>query len=345
MPQSDKDFPEKEIESFLESEDLKYGKNVTEPTPVKESPKAEALVQPGLGMARSAQIENSTVSGANDNFWKNLPLTNLPSKGLFYPDGAELTFRAATAAEIRHWSTIDDGDILDIDDKLNFIIEKCVRFKLNGGQTWLSWRDVLEIDRLYIVFLIHEITFPDGQNELFVNLECNAAACSEEERYSDEVKVRSQMLQLFEMPEELMQWYSPQYRCFEVVSDKLKETFYLYAPTIGSIERLRKRIAETKSQGRQVDKAFIKVAPYLIQDWSSFGPAEYAQLFNASLGWHMNKFTFITKFSEMMQAARANSIVTSCPKCGSKLTSPIFSRDSFTIKDLFLISGRLSQLV
>lgn len=344
MPDHNNEFPEKEIESFLESEDLKYGKNSNEPLTPKESPKSEIPAQPALGKARSAQIESSTVSGANDNFWKNLPLTNLPSKGLFYPDGAELTFRSATASEVRHWSTIDEDDILDIDDKLNFIIEKCVRFKINGGHTWLSWRDILEIDRLYIVFLIHEITFPDGQNELFVKLECNAA-CTEEDRYKDEVKVRSQMLQFFEMPEELMQWYSPQYKCFEVVSEKLNETFYLYAPTIGTVERLRKRIAEIKSQGRQVDKAFIKVAPYLIQDWNSFGPNEYSQLFSSSLSWHINKFTFITKFAEQMRAARENSIVTSCPKCGSKLTSPIFSRDSFTIKDLFLISGRLSQLV
>lgn len=345
MTDNNNDFPEKEIESFLESEDLKYGKNSSEPIKPTETPKNEPVVQQGLGMARSAQIETSTVSGANDNFWKNLPLANLPSRGLFYPEGAELTFRAATVAEIRHWSTIDEGDILDIDDKLNFIIEKCTRFKINSGHTWLSWRDILEIDRLYIVFLIHEITFPDGQNELFAKIECNSNSCSEEDKYSDEVRVRSQMLQLFEMPDELMQWYSPEYRCFEIVSSKLNETFYLYAPTIGVVERLRKRIADAKRQGHQTDKAFIKIAPYLIQDWSNFDQAEYSKLLNSSLSWHINKFTFITKFAEMMKAARQNSLVTTCPKCGAKLTSPIFSRDSFTIRDLFLISGRLSQLV
>lgn len=342
MPESTADFPEKEIESFLESEDIKYGKNTVEKAPLPEKTETK---QPGLGMSRSAQIESSSVSGANDNFWKNLPLENLPSQGLFYPDGAELTFRAATAAEIRHWSTIDEGDILDIDDKLNFIIEKCTRFKINGGHTWLSWKDILEVDRLFIIFLIHEITFTENQNELFVKIECNSGSCSNEEKYSDEVRVRSNMLQLFRIPEELLQWYSPQYKCFEVVSEKLNETFYLYAPTLGTVERLRKRISEIKSQGRQVDKAFIKMAPYLIQDWSSFDNAAYSKLANDSLSWHINKFTFITKFAESMQAARDNSLVTSCPKCGSEIASPIFSRDSFTIKDLFLISGGLSQLI
>lgn len=342
MPETNSDFPEKEIEQFLEAEDVKYGKNSATP-PVNQE-KTETK-QPGLGLSRSAQVETSSVSGANDNFWKNLPLENLPSRGMFYPEGAELTFRSASAAEIRHWSTMDEGDILDIDDKLNFIIEKCTRFKINGGNTWLTWRDILEVDRLFIIFLIHEITFTDNQNELFVKIECSAPACASEDKFSDEVKVRSSMLQLFRLPDELLEWYSPQYKCFEVVSEKLNETFYLYAPTLGAVERLRKRISELKSQGRQIDKAFIKMAPYLIQDWSTFDQAAYSKLSNDSLSWHINKFTFITKFAELMQEARDNSLITACPKCGSEIASPIFSRDSFTIKDLFLISGRLNQLV
>jgi hypothetical protein len=342
MPDTNSDFQEKEIESFLESEDIKYGKNSVDQAPPLEKTETK---NPGLGRSISSQVDASSVSGANDNFWKNLPLENLPSRGMFYPDGAELTFRSASAAEIRHWSTMDESDILDIDDKLNFIIEKCTRFKLNGGHTWLSWRDILEVDRLFIIFLIHEITFTDGQNELFVKVECNSGSCAEDEKYSDEIKVRSSMLQLFKIPDELLEWYSPQYRCFEVVSGKLNETFYLYAPTLGTVERLRKRISEIKSQGRQIDKSFIKMAPYLIQDWSTFDAAAYSKLSNDSIGWHINKFTFITKFSESMQSARDNSLVTTCPKCGSEIASPIFSRDSFTIKDLFLISGRLNQLI
>lgn len=331
---------EDSIESFLEQEDLKYGMNSNsqiDPAPEKERAQS-------LGTAVSARLNESSVSGANDNFWKNIPLENLPSGGLFYADGTELTVRAATVSEIRHWSTIDEDDILDIDDKLNFIIEKCTRLKIKGGQSWLTWRDILEVDRLYIIFLIHEITFPNGQNDLFVKLQCNET-CSEEGKFNDEVKVRSSMLQVFDFPEELRQWYSPQYRCFEVVSTKLNETFYLYMPTIGVIERIRKRISEIKAQGKQVDKAFIRIAPYLIQDWTKFNAQDYANLQNETFGWHINKFTFVTKFVEQVQAARDNSINTVCPKCGAKLTSTLFSSDSFTVKDLFLISGRLDELI
>jgi hypothetical protein len=331
---------EDEVQAFLESEDAKYGKNSNNSNKSIEPEKPVT----SLGQAISAGPIQSTISGANDNFWKNIPLENLPSRGLFYAKGSELTVRAATVSEIRHWSTIDDSDVLDIDDKLNFIIEKCTRFKVNGGQSWLTWRDISEVDRLYIIFVIHEITFPEGQNELFTKIACTQT-CSEDGAWSDDVKVRSNMLQLFDLPEEVEVWYSDEYRCFEVVSQKLNETFYLYMPTLGVIERLRKRIAESKLTGRQIDKSFIKIAPYLIQDWSKFGQEQYSSIQSESFSWNLNKFTFITKFSEMMQASRDNSIGTICPKCGSKLSSSIFSSDSFTIKDLFLISGRLNELI
>lgn len=330
-----------EINSFLEAEDQKYGKNVSDPI-VKKSP-IKPLDKIDLGRSKSTLLE-STISSANDNFWKTIPLENLPSRGMFYPDGSEITVRSATVNEIRHWSTIDENDMLDIDDQLNFIIEKCVRFKVRGGEYWLSWRDLAEMDRLYIIFVIYEITFPDGQNELYSKIECTTT-CAEDGRYKDEVKVRSSMLQLFEMPSELMEWYSPQYKCFEIISDKLNETFYLYAPTIGVIERLRKRISDVRNQGHQVDKAFIRMAPYLIQDWSKFGADQYNALLNNSFGWHVNKLTFIIKFSKLMKEAKRTSISTICPKCGSKIIVNLFSQDSFTIEDLFLISGRLNQLV
>jgi hypothetical protein len=327
---------ENEMLLFLDQEDIKYGKNSNQDITENQSHQS-------LGQAKTATVD-STISGSNDGYWKRVPLENLPSTGLFYAEDTELTIRAASVSEIRQWSTIDESDILDIDDKLNFILEKCVRLKLSGGRSWLTWRDVLEVDRLYIVFLIYEITFANGQNELYAKFECTGS-CSEDGGFKDSLQIKSSMLQIFDLPSEIMTWYSPQYRCFEVVSDKLNETFYLYMPTVGVIERLRKRISEVKSKGRQVDKAFVKVVPYLIQDWSKLGTTDYANLQSDSFGWHINKFTFITKFSELLKNSRETSVTALCPKCGSKLTAPIFSQYSFTIKDLFLISGRLDELV
>jgi len=328
--------------AFLEQQDKLYGKNKdVEAEKIAEDSNAAKLTS--LGKAISP-MQESTIGGSNDLFWKNIPLETLPSKGLFYPEGAEITIKAATVSEIRQWSTIDDQDMLDIDDKLNYVIEKCCRFKIKGGKTWLTWRDISELDRLALIFMIQEMTFPADQNSLFVKFQCDQA-CDAETRWSDNVKIKSPMLKFIEMPEDVMKYYSAEFKCFEVQSAKLKETFYLYMPTIGAVERLRARISEAKKSGKTIDRAFITVAPYIIQDWQTLTQQAYSDLSRESFGWHINKFTFIKKFTEMIERARLSMVSTQCPKCGSRVSTPLFQQSGFTVKDLFLISGGLDELI
>jgi hypothetical protein len=336
---AEKDDLQDEGLAFLEQQDRLYGKN-------QDVSAAEAKPEqkpPSLGKAVTP-MQESTIGGANDLFWKNIPLETLPSRGFFYPDGAEITIKAATVSEIRQWSTIDDQDMLDIDDKLNYIIEKCCRFKIKGGQTWLTWRDISELDRLALIFMIQEMTFPADQNSLYVKFEC-IEGCESDARWSDNVKIKSPMLKFIDIPEDVMKYYSPEYKCFEVQSAKLNETFYLYMPTIGAVERLRARIAEVRKSGKSPDRAFISIAPYLIQDWQSLNQQAYTTLSRESFGWHINKFTFIKKFTEMIERARLSMVNTQCPKCGNKVSTPLFQQSGFTVKDLFLISGGLDELI
>lgn len=323
--------------AFLEKQDLIHGKN-------QDIDKVPGPTNLGRALTPMLESTMSSIGGANDSHWKNVPLENLPSRGWFLPDGAEITIKSASVIEIRQWSTIDEEDKLDIDDALNFIIEKCCRLKIKGGRTWLTWRDIPELDRLALLFMIQEITFPGDQNSLFVKFAC-PGPCSDLEKWKDEVKIKSPMLSFMDFPDELMRWYSPEYKCFEVISQKLNETFYIYMPTIGAVEKLRARISQAKVDGRKIDKAFIPIAPYLIQDWHSLNQQAYYTLATENFAWHINKFTFVTKFVKMLEKARQSMVSTQCPKCGKVVSSPLFHKSGFTIKDLFFISGGLVELI
>ena len=323
---------------FLEKQDQLHGKNSDGKA---QSP--EPAPKNSLGKARTPMLE-STIGGANDSHWKNVPLENLPSRGMFYPNGAEITIKAATVAEIRQWSTIDEADLLDVDDKLNYVIEKCCRLKIKGGQQWLSWRDISELDRLALIFMIQELTFPADQNSIYIKFQC-PGPCADEEKWEEEIKIKSPMMTFIDYPNDVMNYYSESLKCFEVRSEKLNETFYLYMPTIGAVEKLRARITEGRKQGRKPDAAFVPIAPYLIQDWNSFNQEAYQQLAQSSFSWHINKFTFIKKFTEKIENARNSSVSTLCPKCGKPVSSPLFSKSGFTVKDIFLISGGLDELI
>jgi len=127
--------------------------------------------------------------------WKQMPLENLPSQGLFYEANTQIAIRAATVAEIRHWSTIDENDLLGVDDMLNFIIEKCCRIKVPGKPG--SYKDLKEIDRFYLIFAIRDYTFKNGENKMMVNV-------SGTDGVDEKIEVTKDVIDYFKADDRLM---------------------------------------------------------------------------------------------------------------------------------------------
>lgn len=307
-------------QEYLDSIDQKFG--VNNPGPAKKSSK-----------------NKETVSLPNELGFKNIPLQNLPSQGKFYVDGFSLAIRSATVAEVRHWSTIDETDMLSVDDQLNYILERCAEIRIDDEV--VSWKELLEIDRFFVIFKIQELTFPNGENQLPHKFECN---CSEP-KFSEKMPIDSSMLMVFDFPQELEQFYSAESRSYVVKSEKLNAEFNLYMPTLGTMDRLKRIIIDQTSNGAQIDKAFIKIVPYLVGNWESLNLETYTALNAESLGWNIPKFTFISKFADEIQKSKRQLLKADCPKCGSKIDSRIFLDSSFTVKNLFLISAGFSELV
>lgn len=297
----------------------------------------------GVNTGKSATKEKSKtkskLSQPNELGLKNIPLENLPSKGKFYVDGFSLAIKSATVAEIRHWSTIDETDMLSIDDQLNYILERCSEVRIDDEI--VSWKEILEIDRFFIIFKIQELTFPNGENHLPHRFECN---CSET-KYSERLPIESSMLRIFDFPDELTQFYSSEDRSYSVKSEKMNAEFNIYMPTLGTMNRLREIIIELTATGQEIDRAFIKIVPYLVGNWESLNISAYSALNHESLTWNIPKFTFISKFADEIQKAKRQLLKADCPLCGSKIDSRIFLDSSFTVKDLFLISTGFSELV
>ena len=98
--------------------------------------------------------------------YHNVPLSNLPSGGMFYPKSVQIAIRSANTSEIRHFSTIDENDVLDVDDKLNSIVESCTR--LTSNKKRMSYKDLCEEDRFYLILSIRDLTFPEPESQLTV---------------------------------------------------------------------------------------------------------------------------------------------------------------------------------
>ena len=113
------------------------------------------------------------VSRTTDLQFFNMDVRDLPC-GEFYPTGTLFLVRPAQVREIQAYSMVDDNNFYDIIEKMNDMLQACVRIKYPDGKMG-SYLDAKDQDRLFLIFLIRELTFQQG-NSLVVNTKCGCGA-------------------------------------------------------------------------------------------------------------------------------------------------------------------------
>lgn len=291
---------------------------------------AEVATVTSLGKAKQfTQVEESPLAG--DIGWKNIPIENLPSQGLFYQD-PEITIRAASVSEIRHWSTIDENDALGIDDMLNFVIEKCCRIRIAGRPA--TYREMKEIDRFYLIFAIRDYTFKNGENKLYTTVEV-------EDGSEQKVEITKDVLNYFNPDEKLMRYYNAEKKCY-IFTMKSGETIELHFPSLGVMSFIKTYAKNKTQRGQQFDKAFLRYAPFLIADYKGFSDRDYDKLLQESYSWSIQKISLMDQITTML-ANSINPQVRYFKSSGEEGTVPL----SFPggVKSLFLIPDIFAELV
>jgi hypothetical protein len=331
------DVDENDALSHLDKLDAKHGVN----KPVEEATVVERQ-NPVESLGTVSSYQNDQLSAAEESPWKLLSLNLLPSEGMFYPDDAEILLRSAKTAEIKHWSTMDELDPIDVRSKINFVLNKCAKFKsLKGGR--YNFNDYSDVDKYHLLFRIYELTFPNQENKLMANLKCKNASCQTINR----IQVSSKNLIGYSTPESIMNWYDRNERAFIIPEDanKLGERFKFYLPNSGTVNAFRKHKKEQLAKGKTVDDAFYEVIPYLFNDWRNLTPEAINSLIMSFNDWSRDKFIAVHKFVEMIKKVSLNKATGVCEKCKSRLEDHIFLGGSFTTKDIFIISAGFFEFI
>jgi hypothetical protein len=256
---------------------------------------------------------------------------NLPSKGRFYPIGTKIFIRAASVKEVRSFSTIDETNPMDVDEKLNDILLSCIKVEL--GPRRGSFKDILEEDRLYILLSIRELTFKNGENQLMLSpnkLDCKSDECAMDKKY----ELKTSNLQFYEENDTIERYYNESERLY-VIQTKSSGTIRMAPPTIGVMRVVTDYIQKREQEKKSWDKAFLQVIPYLQRDWRGF---DEKALFNAEVeyqGWDMTKYTTIFRLAEKMRVGVKQEMTHGCDKCGAEVIVPVDFPGG--IKSLFII--------
>jgi hypothetical protein len=224
------------------SEEEFLKKHIEEMESSKKTPKSS--IQP-------KSTDNSKIS---DIQFFNFDVKELPC-GKFYPPGTMFMIRPAQVKEIQAYSMVDDNNFYDVIEKMNDILRSCVRVKYSNGEIG-TYLDVKDQDRIYLVFMIRELTFQQG-NSLSIKVTCKD--CGTE----NEMELIRKNFRFHEFDEKLMKYYDKSTGSF-TFKTKSGDTWEVTPPNIGIQKAFTDYIIKENSEKKTPNLAFLKIIPFLL---------------------------------------------------------------------------------
>ena len=183
----------------------------------------------------------------------NFDIKELPC-GEFYPSGTVFMVRPAQVREIQSYSMVDDNNFYDIVEKMNDILQSCVRVKYSDGKVG-SYIEVKDQDRLFLVFLIRELNFQQG-NSLTVNSKCS---CGQDVQ----MELKRDNFSFHEIDEKLERYFSASTRTYHFSTINGRE-FELTPPNIGLQKSFTDYILKESNEKRTPNLSFLKIIPFML---------------------------------------------------------------------------------
>jgi hypothetical protein len=285
-------YNEEEMARILEEKDRERKAANAQSVDAEYVAMEESINQNGLGRVNMENFGPAKAERPDIVLgWHELPVDSLPSRGRFYPSDISVKIRAAKVAEIRHFSTMDENNLLDIDEKLNAIVESCTQ--VSSKSTRISFKDLLEEDRFILIMSIRDLTFPEPEASLKVEHQTK-------DGNKHEVEIRREYFQYFSISAEIEKYYDANLRAF-AIQTRTHGEIIMRPPTIGLMQEVTKYIRERREQGLNIDQSLIQVAPYLGGDWRSFNQKRLFELEIEMNGWDPKKYMLIYRLAEQMK--------------------------------------------
>ena len=259
-----------------------------------------------------------------------IDVKDLPTKGIFYPEGTRLFIRAATGGEIRHWSQTNETELTEIDDSLNYMLERCLSIRIPGKIG--DWKDLKEIDRFYVILAIRDFSFPDGNNELMIKI-----------TETQQTPLKKDNIDFIKFEDKIMKFYDVENRCFTIQNFtskqgrviNLKKPLHIYMPSVGVNNWLKNYMNKKARQQEMFDQDFLKMAPLLLPDYRGLNDDSYKAFIETCDYFGTAEYSIIEQFRRVLTMA-SNPQFIYTDKEGMEQRAPLNFQGG--IKSLFLYS-------
>ena len=330
---------EKEADSKPE-EVNKHDSNNTEPKKVQSPDQKLNVVDLNQSLSKNSfgKAQSVPESPSFDSGWKNLPVNILPSKGMFYPDKTRIAIRAAEVREIRHFSTIDEDDNLDIEEKLSYILDRCFRMEF-PGEGVVSYKDLKQEDRFFVIMAIRDLTFVRGENSIVLKTKKKCKQ-TPECPFNEGLELRTGVLSSYDINRDILKYYNQETRSFIFTVKKTGKTIEMTVPSIGVTQAISDFVRNEYRGNNPVDEGFIQIAPFIFSEWRNLTPDKIKIKLKESDFWTKEEYSLYFGLSEKIKIGTTLEAKQKCHICGDEevtadITFPGGIRSLFLISDIF----------
>jgi hypothetical protein len=219
----------------------------------------------GLGKVNMDRFKPAEAQDANLALgYHSVNVVNMPSGGMFYPNDIKINIRSANVSEIRHFSSIDETNVFDADEKLNYILESCSQ--ITSDKRRLSYKDILEEDRFYLILSIRDLTFPEPESNLTVDH-------VDKKGNKHQIEIKKENFTYFKVPETLDKYYDEERKSF-MIETKSFGTIEMRPPSIGVMQKMTAYIKDRQEKKEKIDQSVLQVMPYMVSEWRGFTDKE-----------------------------------------------------------------------
>jgi len=258
--------------------------------------------------------------------------SNITPLGKFYPNGTKIMVRPCTVKEVQAYSMVDDNNPYDIVEKMNDMIQSCVRVKYRTDEI-ASYLDIKDGDRFYLIFLIRELTFQAG-NTLAAPASCT---CGREHN----IELKRQYFRFHDMDDTLSPYFDDNKRKF--VFDLINgDRFEVGIPNIGLQKSFTEYIIkEYREKKKTPDMAFLKIMPFLMSDYKSVDEKIIKDKLNEFQSLSEDSFLFINDAISKLKFG-IKDVMVRC-ECGEEVhTDNIFP---FGAAGVFVTPGAFERFI
>ena len=215
-------------------------------------------IQNGVDTEEIPFVDKNITARTSDLQFFNMDIRELPC-GQYYPTGTLFMVRPAQVREIQAYSMVDDTNFYDIVEKMNDMLQACVRVKYPDGKI-ASYLEIKDQDRLFLIFLIRELTFQQG-NALAVTAKCSCGA-------DVKIELSRKNFVFHEQDAKLEKYFSMSTRSFNFSTVNGKY-FELTPPNIGIQKAFTDYIIKENQEKRTPNLSFLKIIPFMLAGRSS----------------------------------------------------------------------------